>query len=86
MYLNQCWRFTPTLAWTVSWLNGVGGLVFFVAGIFSVIPGDTVQLTLFPLGYLIGSLLYLGGSVGALMMWRKRQSAYEFSHFIARRQ
>ena len=79
MYLNECWKLNPNLAWTVSWLNGMGGFVFFISGFFGVIPGDTMQSTIFPLGYLIGSVLYLGGSVGALMMWRKRQSGDELS-------
>jgi len=86
MYLNQCWTLNPNLAWTVSWLNGLGGFVFFVAGLLSVVPGHEVQSIYFPLGYLIGSSLYLGGSIGALMMWRKSQSRFDYDLSMSRGQ
>ena len=81
MYLNQCWKCSQRhkLAFWTSWLNGLGGFVFFVSGLGCVIPVDVVQSTLYPLGYLIGSVLFLGGSVGALMMWKLNQFGYVLS-------
>ena len=81
MYVNQCWKRSRRrkLAFWISWFNGIGGFVFFISGFCSVIPGDMVQSTLFPLGYLIGSVFYLGGSVGALMMWKLNQFGYVLS-------
>jgi len=89
MDLNQCFKWRPRkLAWSVSWLNGVGGLIFFVGGCFAVVPGDTVQKTLYPLSYLIGSLLYVVGSCGSLMMWKLNQFGYvyvpELNHYDKR--
>jgi hypothetical protein len=86
MYLNQCWKKNQRrkLAFWISWWNGLGGLIFFVSGFGCILPMDVVQSTLYPLGYLIGSVLYLGGSIGALVMWKLNQFGYVYAPSLNR--
>ena len=74
MYLNKCWRWKPhSLGWIVSWLNGVGGFFFFIAGLTGFMQ-EIEFIT--PWAYLCGSFCYLLGSIGALVMWKLQQFGY----------
>lgn len=75
MHLNKYWRFRPyKLGWIIAWLNGIGGLAFFVPGVITTWIDDamvTRWLNLVP--FCVGSVLYTLGAVLMLGQWKLRQ-------------
>ena len=79
MYLNEAWRWKPhNLGWIVSWFNGFGGFLFFVAGVGGLAPEGLLQFVLLRWGYFLGSLCYLFASMGSLIMWKLQQFGYVY--------
>eukprot|EP01084_Bolivina_argentea_P259972 438877_1 len=82
MYLNECWKWKPyRLEWFVSWFNGIGGLLFFIAGIVALFNDFMV-----PWLYLFGSICYLIASIAALMMWKLQQFGYIYMPELNKKQ
>ena len=75
MYLNECWYLKPrNIGWIISWLNGIAGFFFFIAGIGIFFDEQSlVSLYLTQIPWIIGSLAYLFGSIGSLLMWKLHQ-------------
>ena len=76
----QCWKWRPyKLGWVISWLNGIGGFLFFVScAVFTWWDNgdadrETFRLWLCAGPLLVGSVLYWIGSVLSLVMWKLQQ-------------
>jgi len=61
------------LGWLASWLNGVGGLCFFVGCLCSFSDSALGAFWLTEVPSAIGSVSYLIGSVMGLLMWKLQQ-------------
>jgi len=70
--LNKGWMWRPTkLAFYTAWLNGVGGIMFFIAGVAYIASDENVRSVQIP--YVLGSFGYMAGGVLSLMMWKLQQ-------------
>lgn len=61
------------ISWLSSWCNALGGFCFFVAAFGLLSDNLTVVFWLAELPYIVGSALYLLGSVAGLRDWSKGQ-------------